>query len=336
MKEDTLVIDELAHNHWIEDVDADLPDTVTEGKKHGQLPAEFKQTKVQIGVRELPNGKEVHFKALLTDSLREVFERGAQALGKPLLPPAGAIPLDLLRCRERAGQGWSDPITNLEQPLWLALAGRCSRHFGIEYVLAVKINTKWGIAPSPNATPRELLTSFGFDPSQFSLYKANSSDLLPPDTPLDLKRGDEFEAQKDGRYGAPVETLHPPRGVQTIEDDVEALQEAGINARLFVEGGQKYVEVRGIRVPSPPWSPSKVNILIAVPATYPTGGLDAFYVEMKVQHISGSIPNLQSVVQLDGRSWGLISWHYATNRPWNAQHDDLASHIEHCRGAFLR
>jgi Prokaryotic E2 family E len=327
----TLVADEILDGRWVEDLDAELPEAVISARGHGRLPEWTKGLKAHSGIRELPDGKEVKFVAGLSDTLRQVFEIGAHALGKSLLPPGGSQPLDILRCRERNGHNWSEPLTNLEQPLWLALAHGCTRHFGIEYVLAVKINTRWGIAPSANATPRELLTSFGFDPTEFSLYRASSADLLPPDTPLSIKRGDKFEAQKDGRYGA-----QPTRGLQTIEDDLKAAQETGINARLFIEGGQKYIEARDLAIPSPPWSRDKVSIIVAIPATYPTGGLDAFYVEQTVAHANGSIPYQKGTATIDGRPWALISWHYATNRPWNQRQDNLASHIEHCRGYFLK
>ncbi len=327
----SLVADEILDGRWVEDLDAELHEAVIAAKGHGRLPEWAKGLKAHLGIRELPDGEEIKFAAGLSDTLRQVFDDGAKALGKPLLPPGGAQPLDILRCRERHGHRWSEPLTNLEQPLWLALAHGCTRHFGIEYVLAVKINTRWGIAPSANATPRELLTSFGFDPTEFSLYRANSADLLPPDTPLSIKRGDMFEAQKDGRYGA-----QPVRGSQTIEDDLKAAQEAGINARLFIEGGQKYVEARDLAIPSPPWSRDRVSIIVAIPATYPTGGLDAFYLEQTVTHANGSIPYQQGTATIDGRPWALISWHYATNRPWNPRQDNLASHIEHCRGYFLK
>jgi hypothetical protein len=327
----TSVADEILDGRWVEDLDAKLPEAVISARGHGKLPEMAKGLKAHLGIRELPDGKEVKVVAGLSDTLRQVFEIGAHALGKSLLPPGGSEPLDILRCRERKGHNWSEPLTNLEPPLWLALAQGCTRHFGIEYVLAVKINTRWGIAPSANATPRELLTSFGFDPTEFSLYRADSADLLPADTPLSIRRGYMFEAQKDGRYGA-----EPARGSQTIEDDLKAAQEAGISARLFTEGGQKYIEARNLAIPSPPWSRDRVSIVIAIPATYPMGGLDAFYVEQTVAHANGPIPYQQGTATIDGRPWALISWHYATNRPWNPRQDNLASHIEHCRGYFLK
>jgi len=338
-EKDTAVVeaaDAPADGRWQEDVDADLPEEVIKAKAHGRLPAKFEKVKIALTVQELPDGKPKQFKAALTDTLREVFERAARELDKPLLPPASDTPLDTLHCREHRGGGWSAPLTGLERPLWLALAQGCTRHLGIDYKLVVKINTKWGVAPAANATPRSLLEAFGFSPSEFSLYATDSAEPLPPDTPLSLHRGQVFEAQKDGRYGAPVGAEAPPRGSQTIEDDVNAMQEAGIEARLFAERGQQYIELRSLIVPSPPWSSSRVNIVVAIPVTYPMSGLDAFYVELPFSQIGGGMPYQQSTVQIGEKQYGLLSWHYATNRPWNPLRDDLSSHVEHCRGFFLK
>lgn len=126
----------------------------------------------------------------------------------------------------------------------------------------------------------------------------------------------------------------PPRGLQTIKDDVVAAAAAGFQTRILSAQGQRYIEARGLAIPSPPWSSGEATILIAIPETYPRGGLDAFYLEQGVTQ-EGKVPYQQSVTTIDGRSWGLISWHYADGRTWNPRHDDLASHIAHCHGFFL-
>ncbi|MDT5272784.1 MAG: Prokaryotic family [Acidobacteriota bacterium] len=337
-EKDTAVVEAtgaLADGRWQEDVDADLPEEIGEAKSHGKLPPKFEKIKIALAAQELPDGKAAHFKASLTDTLREVFERGAQELGKALLPPPPAAMLDTFHFRERGG-GWSGPLMGLDRPLWLALAQGGTRRLGIDYKLVVKINAKWGVAPSASMTPKVLLDAFGFSSSEFSLYTPDGTDPLPPDTPLALRRGQTFEAQKDGRYGAAAGAEAPPRGSQTIEDDVWIVREAGVDAHLFSEGGQHYVELRGLVVPSPPWSSSRVNIVVAVPATYPTSGLDAFYIELPFGQAGGGMSYQQSTAQINGRQYGLISWHYATNRPWNPLRDDLATHVEHCRGFFLR
>src|SRR5262249_3419179 len=116
-----------------------------------------------------------------------------------------------------------------------------------------------------------------------------------------------------------------------------ALADQSVTVRLLAHGSQEYVEVSDLEVPSPPWTKATARILIAVPATYPTGGLDAFYIDRtSFSHQVGTIPYEQSRASIDGREWGLISWHYTVNRPWSPGRDSLASHIAHCRGYFLR
>lgn len=325
-------VKELA-DEWLEQVDARLPAEIAAGKEHGNLDEGLLRKRIRLGVRKWPDGCEVFIKSALRDTLREVFAQAADVLGERLLPPAPQAPLDALRYHEKHDE-WSLPITNLNQPLWLALVHGVTRHLAIEYKLTIKINTRWGIAPSSNATPRELLTSFGMSPDEFSLYKTDSVDPLPPDTPLSIRRGECFEAQKDGKYGS-IAIVSSPRGSQTIEEDVEGVNEAGINARLIAVGSQKYVEVCAVDVPSPPWGREQANILIAIPATYPSGALDGFYLELPFTHAGGSIPRQQQIVAIDGRNWALISWHYHESRPWSPSHDDLTTHIENCRGFFL-
>jgi hypothetical protein len=317
-------------HEWAEVLDHPLPPEI-EGCKAGGVPGALAGLRVRLGVQRWRDGAEAYIHAKLSDTLREIMGHGAKALGEELLPPDAPVPLDFLR--NRRGSEWSEPIPDLKTPLWVALAQGDSRHFGIEYRLAVRINARWGVAPHDPITPRQLLQAFEFNPAEYSLYHTHSADPLPADTPIKVHRGECFEAQKDGRYGS--NTVASPRGLQTIEEDVEAVQAAGVVARFFTEGGQRYVEVGNLEIPSPPWSGGVCSILIAVPGTYPAGGLDAFYLGQGVSQ-GGAVPNQQAAVAIGGRTWGLISWHYAQDRPWNPSRDDLASHIAHCRGFFLK
>jgi hypothetical protein len=318
------------NQEWAEGIDSLVPPEV-EALKAGGLPGHLADLRLRLGIQRWPEGEEVHFHATLSSTLYEVMEHGAKALGQELLPPRTLTPLDFLR--NRRGSLWSEPIAELKTPLWVLLARGGSRHFGIEYRLAVRINARWGVPPYNPITPRQLLEAFEFNPADYSLYHTHSKDPLPADSPIELKRGEHFEAQKDGRYGS--NTVASRRGSQTIDEDVEVLQGAGFAVRLLAEGGQRYVEVKNLEIPSPPWSASDCTILIAVPGTYPTGGLDAFYLAQGVTQ-GGAVPNLGAVACIAGGSWGLISWHYTAERPWNPSRDDLASHIAHCRGYFLK
>ena len=202
-----ITADSISEEAWVADSAEALPSHFHESARHGVLPPELLHLKVRVGMREWPDGHEKHLEAHLGSSLLEVMREGGVKLGVPVLPPGADVqPLDSLRFLKRSGH-WSEPITDLCEPLWLAIVHGDSRHFGIEFKLVVQINTKWGIAPSPSPTPKQLLQAFGFSPSEYSLYYCNSSELLPPDVPLNLKRGERFEAQKDGRYGAPAGAL---------------------------------------------------------------------------------------------------------------------------------
>ena len=319
------------HLQWSDHPDCVVPDHILKDAECGTLSAEFTSLHVSLSARRLPSGHAIHFHAHLGDPLLRVYEKAAEALHEPLLPPAPAEPLDLLRYHAREGE-WRSPVSSLETPLWEALAEGMTRHLGIDYQLIVRINAKWGVASSSSMTPRELLTAFGFDPAQFSLYKCDSNQSLPPDTPIHLHRGEHFEAQKDGRYGGTLSPSVIPRGLQRIEDDVEQMKISGERVQLVGEGQQRFVEAL-VSIPSPPWSAPRARILIAIPGNYPTGALDAFYLDPSIT-LNGTIHRAQAAAPL-GKSWNLISWHYSSKRPWNPRLDDLQTHIAHCKGFFL-
>ena len=320
------------HEQWSEDINMCVPEELAAARPHGRLPRPLLELKVRVGVRQWPNGQQHHERIELGQTLHELMRLGAEKIGIPLLPTA-AHPLDYLRCHLVGHpEEWSEPIPDLQKALWMAIVDGSSRHFAIEYRLLVQINARWGVAPKADATPRELLASFGLNPAEYSLYLIDSKDPRPPDTPLKIHRGERFEAQKDGRYGAPSAAAEKR---STIEEQVVALGLGGFNARLVSDGGQTYAQISNLGVPSPPWSRSTAAIMIAVPATYPVSGLDAFYLEDALSHSSGAVPYQQNTVQIAGRAWRLISWHYTLSRPWNPSTDDLATHLSHCRGFFL-
>ncbi|MBK6722957.1 MAG: hypothetical protein IPG58_06635 [Acidobacteria bacterium] len=331
------MLDKLNNNTidiWLEDAAHGLPQELFDEAMGGDIKKENLNRNVILTARVWGKDEtEVKFRAKLKDTLREVFHRAAKALGEKLLPPEPAEPLDLLHAKTHEGE-WSRAIRDLDQPLWLALREKYARQFAVDYKLIVKINAIWGKAPSPTPTPRQLLAAFGMDANEFTLYPVASSEPYPVDTSIKIQRGDQFEAQKDGKYGDRVRGTKP-RGSQTIEDDISAVQEAGGNARLLSHNGQRFAHIGDIAIPTPPWDRQSTEILIAVSDTYPTAGLDAFYVKLPIGHSSGDVPKKQNEIQIGDTSWLLISWHYHESRPWNSMQDDLVTHIEHCRGFFL-
>lgn len=159
---------------------------------------------VQVRVRLLSSGAE-EFKVKLPEvaALLEVMQRGA-ALAHVALLPTQEAPLD--RLHNILKQGEVGPaVLDLDQAIgdFVRQPGT-TKDFGIELVLAFRVNTRWAITPKPDLSPREILAlpEINLDYTQYSLYLPNSSDLLALDTPLKVERGMAFEAQRDGRYGA--------------------------------------------------------------------------------------------------------------------------------------
>jgi hypothetical protein len=67
----------------------------------------------------------------------------------------------------------------------------------------LRVNTRWDVAPKPELTPLEILAlpKIHLDPAEYSLYLPECTEPLPPDKPVKIERGQDFEAQRDGRYG---------------------------------------------------------------------------------------------------------------------------------------
>jgi len=110
----------------------------------------------------------------------------------------------------------------------------------------------------------------------------------------------------------------------------------GFDACEHDVNGQKYVEVRRLLINSAAWNKTEVNILIAIPGNYNTGGLDGFYVEDGIL-LASNQPHprtrVQGISTILDRKWWIVSWHYYPNKPWSPK-DTLVTHVQHCRQFF--
>lgn len=143
------------------------------------------------------------FKMALVSSLLEVLEKAAKELGVKLLPNSDR-PLDRLHGifgHERVGDS-----LDLEITLAQFLEAKPATHlFGVELVRAIRVNTRWLIAPEERMTPKSILALAGLSWEEYSLYSPpESTQPLPPDSDISLSRGEKFEAQRDGKYGSGV------------------------------------------------------------------------------------------------------------------------------------
>lgn len=169
-----------------------------------EAPHENAEHEVQVTTRLLtPDAEEFKFKLPQTAPLLEALQHGAALAHATLLPTQDA-PLDRLRNILKHDE-IGPAIEDLDQAVGdFVRPPGTTKNFGIELILAFRVNTRWAEAPKSELSPREILAlpEINLDYQQYSLYLPNSTDLLPLDTPIKIERGKAFEAQRDGRYGA--------------------------------------------------------------------------------------------------------------------------------------
>jgi hypothetical protein len=162
---------------------------------------ESKEAEISVELFDDAEHHRRRFRVARTTLLLEVLDEGARELDVKLLPNPQQ-PLDLLRGVYRD----HEKGTPLKLDLTLAeflMQEPVTHHFAVELVLAVQINTRWRVAPQQEMTPRAILELAGLSPAEYSLYyPCDSVEPLPPDTPIKLHRGQRFEGQRDGKYGA--------------------------------------------------------------------------------------------------------------------------------------
>lgn len=176
-------------------------ETADQGESHEQ--ACHHHHPVHVTLRLLLDGPEARFQLPDNAALLEVLQEGAKRLLVELLPPSPLKPLDRLHGDLRHGE-MGPAIENLDQPLGAYLKEKGTTHdFGIELVLAFRVNTRWAVATAPQMTPRQILAlqEINLDYQQYTLYLPGSADPLPLDQPIAITRGLSLEAQRDGKYG---------------------------------------------------------------------------------------------------------------------------------------
>jgi len=118
-------------------------------------------------------------------------------------------------------------------------------------------------------------------------------------------------------------------------EESEALIRRGRKVELIDASGQCYALVEGIEAQSPPWSAERFDILIVIPASYPEAGLDGFYIGLPYQFNGGTHERVNGAeIEVRGRKWKQVSWHYVDGKQWRQSVDSLETHIFHCHGFF--
>jgi hypothetical protein len=123
---------------------------------------------------------------------------------------------------------------------------------------------------------------------------------------------------------------------ERAQKEVQELVQRGRKIELIEANGQCYALVEGIETPSPPWSAERFDILIVIPALYAEASLEGFYIGLPYKFKDGAHERVNGTeIEVRGRKWKQVSWHYLDGKPWSQKLDSLETHIVHCRGFFL-
>jgi hypothetical protein len=162
-----------------------------------------REVEVSVELAGDPEHHRHHFHTSCDVRLLEVLDEGARKLGVHLLPNQ-VEPLDRLHGVYEHHEVGPPLDLSLTLAEFLRAKPR-THHFAVELVLAIRVNTRWRVAPEKDMTPRAILALADLSSDEYSLYfPPDSVNPLPPDTPVELHRGERFEAQRDGKYGEGV------------------------------------------------------------------------------------------------------------------------------------
>jgi len=162
----------------------------------------MKENEIHVSTEVIKAHKEevYKFKLPYNASLLEVLQKGAHLASVKLLPNPEK-PLDRLHVMLNHHEV-GHLIEDIQKPVGEFVEHHHGEnHFGIELVLAFRVNTRWGVAPKHELSPRQILELFGMDYQEYTLYSEKSDIPLPLDTMILIVRGMVFEAQKNGKYG---------------------------------------------------------------------------------------------------------------------------------------
>jgi hypothetical protein len=110
-----------------------------------------------------------------------------------------------------------------------------------------------------------------------------------------------------------------------MREAVAMLEKDGFTVSLQEEQGMGILVIANYALPDG-WNRASTGLLIKLPASFPVGNPDMFWVDEPLRLVAGGVPqNGDSVETILGEPWRRLSWHPST---WNPGVDDIRTYLQ--------
>ena len=110
------------------------------------------------------------------------------------------------------------------------------------------------------------------------------------------------------------------------EEDVECLDAHGFRWETVVEGGTKWLIIRGYPIPDG-YNTRAADLALRIPPSYPDDQIDMVYFSPALALTSGKAIRQLSGLTIDGKGYQQWSRHRTEANPWRAGLDNVGTHM---------
>jgi hypothetical protein len=110
------------------------------------------------------------------------------------------------------------------------------------------------------------------------------------------------------------------------EHDETFLKERGYDWELVAASGEQLLIIHNYHLPDGKYKPAVVDLLIKIPAGYPTSNPDMFFTAQAVSKADGGPPQAVTQTAINGQMWYQWSRHYPAGT-WRAGIDAIENYL---------
>ena len=194
---------------------------------------------------------------------------------------------------------------------------------------------------APTILVKDALSQAGFNTDQgWHIYlkvEGMPKEEVQLDTVIDLRRPGIEKLRltpKDVSNGEAA--VAPVREFRLLDTD-EAFLDAHFSGwESIMDAGRQWLMLPQLALPAG-YSVSHVNMALEIPPTYPGAQIDMFYLHPAVTLASGTqIPATEALIPIQGNNFQRWSRHRGNAAPWQANIDNVVTHLALVESALLK